>query len=141
MFAFWREDLKAAASLARLDMADLSESLSRRRRCRNSNEWAVWVRVYPPALLYWSPRCSFFCTPRPTMAFFTRPQSASAAVKIVAPTAVPDDSTKSSPKKGTFLRLSLFILVINRPAVLQTLRNDNVGIFSSTGERIVLVCP
>ena len=26
MFAFWREDLKAAASLARLDMADLSES-------------------------------------------------------------------------------------------------------------------
>ena len=106
MFAFWREDLKAAASLARLDMADLSESLSRRRRCRNSNEWAVWVRVYPPALLYWSHRCSFFCTPRPTMAFFTRPQSASAAVKIVAPTAVPCDSTKSSPKKGTFLRLS-----------------------------------
>ena len=44
----------------------------------------------------------FFCTPRQTMAFFTRPQSASAAVKIVAPSAVSGgDSTKTSPKKGT----------------------------------------
>lgn len=27
------------------------------------------------------------------------------------------------------------------PLPLQTLRNDNVGIFSSTGERVVLVNP
>jgi hypothetical protein len=39
------------------------------------------------------------------MAFFTRPQSASAAVKIVAPNAVSDDPIKTSPKKGKAVRL------------------------------------
>ena len=42
----------------------------------------------------------FIFSPRATMAFFTRPQSASAAIKIVAPSTVSTDSTKSSPKKG-----------------------------------------
>ena len=40
------------------------------------------------------------------MAFFARPQSASAAVKIVAPSAIPADPTKTSPKKGNLLSVS-----------------------------------
>ena len=45
------------------------------------------------------------------MAFFARPQSASAAVKIVAPSALPADPTKTSPKKGN-------LFYIPFPAVL-----------------------
>ena len=41
------------------------------------------------------------------MAFFARPQSASAAVKIVAPTAVLGDPSKTSPKKGDILSIYL----------------------------------
>ena len=74
------------------------------------------------------------------MAFFTRPQSASAAVKIVAPSAVPGDSIKTSPKKGNLLSKSPLILSFISPP-LQTLRSDNVGMFLSTGEHIVLAHP
>ncbi|KAH9976696.1 hypothetical protein BGW80DRAFT_1289831 [Lactifluus volemus] len=45
------------------------------------------------------------------MAFFARPQSASAAIKIVAPTAVSSDSTKSSPKKDSTQRQCRNILI------------------------------
>ena len=66
------------------------------------------------------------------MAFFARPQSASAAVKIVAPSAIPADPTKTSPKKGNLLSVSSLCPHPDLP--LQILPNDNVGIFSSTGE-------
>jgi hypothetical protein len=55
--------------------------------------------VLRPARLA-SPRPPLPCTSQATMAFFARPQSASAAVKIVAPSAVLGDPTKTSPKKG-----------------------------------------
>ncbi|KAI9508039.1 hypothetical protein F5148DRAFT_1199974 [Russula earlei] len=45
------------------------------------------------------------------MAFFTRPHSASAAVKIVAPTAVPGDPIKTSTKKDSTQRQCRNILI------------------------------
>ncbi|KAN0142137.1 hypothetical protein V8E53_000599 [Lactarius tabidus] len=45
------------------------------------------------------------------MAFFARPQSASAAVKIVSPSAVPGDPTKTSPKKDSTQRQCRNILI------------------------------
>lgn len=45
------------------------------------------------------------------MAFFTRPQSASAAVKIVPPSAVSDDPIKTSPKKDSTQRQCRNILI------------------------------
>ncbi|KAI0270721.1 hypothetical protein BC834DRAFT_862895 [Gloeopeniophorella convolvens] len=45
------------------------------------------------------------------MAFFSRPQSASAAIKIVAPSTVSDDPTKSSPKKDSTQRQCRNILI------------------------------
>jgi hypothetical protein len=94
MFAFWSEGFDAAASLAREDMVDQGES--------GRPSTGLWVSVYLPLPSIGRPALSFlFFTLRPTMAFFTRPQSASAAVKIVAPNAISEDPIKTSPKKGT----------------------------------------
>lgn len=82
------------------------------------------VGAYLPTPGWWLVRSAllaifFFFTPRLTMAYFTRPQSASAAVKIVAPTAVPGDSTKASPKKGGLFHRSPLISVLICPTVFR----------------------
>ena len=92
MFAFWSEVFGAAASLAKDDMVVLGES--------GQTEHVV-VGVCLPLPSIGRPAPFFLLlTSRPTMAFFTRPQSASAAVKIVPPSTVSDDPIKTSPKKG-----------------------------------------
>ena len=67
--------------------------------CSWVSDWAVGVCLPLPSIGHPAPFFLLF-TPRQTMAFFTRPQSASAAVKIVAPSRVSGDPSKTSPKKG-----------------------------------------
>ncbi|KAI9435510.1 hypothetical protein H4582DRAFT_2079614 [Lactarius indigo] len=63
------------------------------------------------------------------MAFFARPQSASAAVKIVAPSTVSGDPTKTSPKKDSTQRQCRNILIYG------------LYLFSSSGELTADVVP
>jgi hypothetical protein len=102
MFAFWSEVFDAAA---KDDMVDLSET--------GYPERGV-VGVCLPLPYFIGRPAPFFLlvTPRPTMAFFTRPQSASAAVKIVAPSTVSGDPNKTSPRKGKLFRKSPLILAV-----------------------------
>ena len=85
--------MKAAASLARLDIVVDDDRVESVPRC-------CVVGAYLPRACGVCLAVFFTFSPRATMAFFTRPQSASAAIKIVAPSTVSSDSTKSSPKKG-----------------------------------------